>query len=281
MITIFDSINNCYSISLTDVNLGGILYCLNEVCQFGAPKVLISDRGAQFTSQMNKEICKLLGTRKYETTAYHPASNGQIERFHRTLLSMLSLHVEREQENWDVSLRYCLFAYNTSIHASTNNTPFFLTHGWDPRLPTDASFSDPEQIPVSDYAILIAKQLSAAWADAHASIIKAQNNQTIQYNKNSTDPSYTIHDLVYVFIPRVKFNEIRKLAKLWFGPYRILDLKPPTAKVRLASDPMGKISTVHFNAIKPCFGPNVVPLDNYDPLTEFEPGDMNLEAEAE
>lgn len=58
--------------------------------RFSPPEQLHSDQGRQFESQLIAEICKLLGIKKTHTTAYHPQSDGLVERFNRTLLGMLS-----------------------------------------------------------------------------------------------------------------------------------------------------------------------------------------------
>lgn len=59
------------------------------VCRFGLPEVIITDRGAQFTSSLWHELSLMLGTKLHHTTSYHPQSNGLIERFHRQLKEAL------------------------------------------------------------------------------------------------------------------------------------------------------------------------------------------------
>ncbi len=53
------------------------------------PAVLTSDRGAQFTSSLWAALCSLLNIQHNQTTAYHPQSNGMVERFHRRLKDAL------------------------------------------------------------------------------------------------------------------------------------------------------------------------------------------------
>ena len=60
------------------------------VSRHGVPSQLLSDRGAAFLSGLMQELYRLLGVHKVNTTAYHPQTDGLVERFHRTLVQMLS-----------------------------------------------------------------------------------------------------------------------------------------------------------------------------------------------
>lgn len=66
------------------------LFVSQFVCHFGVPEVLHTDQGRNFESNLLK-VCKLLGVAKTRTTPYHPQSDGLVERFNRTLLSLLSM----------------------------------------------------------------------------------------------------------------------------------------------------------------------------------------------
>ena len=59
------------------------------VARYSVPRHLVSDQGRQFTSSLWRELMSLLGISHSMTTAYHPQSNGLIERFHRTLKERL------------------------------------------------------------------------------------------------------------------------------------------------------------------------------------------------
>ena len=62
---------------------------LQWIARFGLPAELTSDKGSQFTSELWATMSQLNGTRLHRTTAYHPQSNGIVERFHRHLKSAL------------------------------------------------------------------------------------------------------------------------------------------------------------------------------------------------
>ena len=59
------------------------------MCRFGTPIAGISDQGREVDEQLMAEICRLLDIDKMRTTAYHPGSNGAVERFHATLNALI------------------------------------------------------------------------------------------------------------------------------------------------------------------------------------------------
>jgi transposase InsO family protein len=67
------------------------------VARFGVPQTVATDRGTQFTSALRSSACTSLGTKHVLTTAYHPQSNGMVERrAHCTGSSMMRyVHVEQ------------------------------------------------------------------------------------------------------------------------------------------------------------------------------------------
>ena len=79
----------------------------------------------------------LLKVRKTNTTDYHPQTDGLlVEQFNCTLTNMLAKKVKKKNgREWDVQLPCVLFAYHTSPHKSTGESPFFLMYRRDPVLP--------------------------------------------------------------------------------------------------------------------------------------------------
>lgn len=92
-------------------------------CRHRAPEQLLSDRGANFLSDLVLEICKMLRIKKVNTLGYHPQTDGLVEKFNSTLIGMISKVAERD---WDRHLPFLLFAYRVSIHDSTRESPFYL-----------------------------------------------------------------------------------------------------------------------------------------------------------
>ena len=116
-------------------------------CRFSSPTQLHSDQGRQgrqFQSSLIQNICKLLNIRKVRTTLYHPAGDGLVERFNRTLLHMLSTTVQ-DHNTWENRICPVCMAYNSSTQTTTGFSPFYLMFGRQPRLPIDLTYGSMPQ----------------------------------------------------------------------------------------------------------------------------------------
>ena len=136
-------------------------------CRFSPPEQLHSDQG-QFESDLVKEICKLLNIRKTRTTPYHPQCDGLVERFNRTLLDMLATTTRQHPFDWEDQIHKVCMAYNTSIHASTGFTPFYLMFGREAKLPIDLMYGTGNNnvMTTTEYATQLKKGLEEAYSCA-------------------------------------------------------------------------------------------------------------------
>ncbi|XP_022110685.1 uncharacterized protein LOC110990141 [Acanthaster planci] len=102
-------------------------------------KRLHSDQGRNFESQVFSEMCTVLGIEKTRTTPYNPKSDGMIERFNRTLLTMVSVMIEphKHQRDWDTKLPFATFAYRATPQESTGESRNMLMLGREVSLPID------------------------------------------------------------------------------------------------------------------------------------------------
>ena len=74
---------------------------LEWVCRFGVPKRVISDRGTQFSGELFNALSVLLGFEMSKTTAYHPQTNGSLERDHKTMKSFFRANCMKDHVGWD------------------------------------------------------------------------------------------------------------------------------------------------------------------------------------
>ena len=96
------------------------------MCRFGCVKVVISDQGREFVNKLNKELFHLTGTDHCISSAYHPQTNGLVERFNQTIQRALVKLIRKEQDDWDMYTDGVLFGYRTSVQKSTKQSPFEL-----------------------------------------------------------------------------------------------------------------------------------------------------------
>ncbi|KAL4153562.1 hypothetical protein QTP88_001395 [Uroleucon formosanum] len=110
-----------------------VAFLIDVILQFGAIGEVHSDRGLHFTNKLVKDLLKALNIQNTNSIAYRPQSQGQTEKFNGTLIDMISHFVQEKTNCWNQYLKYVLFGYNTSVNETTNQSPFYLLHGYHPK----------------------------------------------------------------------------------------------------------------------------------------------------
>ena len=235
---------------------------------FGVPEALLSDRGANMLSHLMTDICTLLGIKKLNTTAYHPQCDGMVERFNRTLKSMLRKNAAEFGVQWDKYLHGVLWAYRNSPHESTGEKPSFLLFVMDCRTPTEAAFLPPfsgDPVNQSEFRETLILTLASARELALTQIKKSQAKYKKYYDRRSTPISLKQGDLVLVKFPHEETGRYRKLSRPWYGPYRVLTRQDPDVTVTNVYFPEDGPLHIHLTRVKPCpsfptgfywYGPN-------------------------
>ena len=136
----------------------------------GVPRMILSDRGPQFTSKFMEEFTKVLGTKRKLSTAYHPQTNGQMERINQEIGMFLQHYVNYQQDNWTDWLATAEFSYNDKKHMVTRRTPFELNFG---RHPWKGDLMVQTEIPrVEEFM----KHLQKSWKQATNAMEESQKN---------------------------------------------------------------------------------------------------------
>ena len=157
--------------------------------------------------------------------------------------------------DWDQHLPHVLFAYRATVQESVQDTPFYLLYGRDPRLPTslDMDVDSPrEQMNLCAYTIETTERLREAWQSAQSSIQQAQARQKLYYDSSAKKPQYQLGQRVMVFMPSAKQGKAYKFARLYHGPYRIVELHGTGASVCPVEKPSQTPIRVAFNRLRPC-----------------------------
>jgi len=101
--------------------------------RFGVPETITSDRGAQFTSSLWAALCRLLDISHRPTTAYHPQSNGLVERFHRRLKD--ALRARCAASDWHTHLPWVMLGIRAAWRLDGSYSPAEAVYGAQPVLP--------------------------------------------------------------------------------------------------------------------------------------------------
>ncbi|KXJ06192.1 Retrovirus-related Pol polyprotein from transposon 412 [Exaiptasia diaphana] len=198
---------------------------VNEwIARYGVPDSLHSDQGRNFESNLFKEICDILDIKKTRTTAYHPAGNGQVENFNKTVKGLLQAKIDEDVTNtWDEHIGACMMAYRSSIHQSTGYTPFHLMFGREMRLPLDVMMGPPDvgEDSYGEFASQLKQNLNDAYRLARENLNCAQKRQKEYYDKGTKKSLFNPGDEVHLFNPHIKEGEAAKFHRKWKGPFKI------------------------------------------------------------
>ncbi|KAL5515979.1 hypothetical protein EMCRGX_G001235 [Ephydatia muelleri] len=201
-------------------------------------------------------VCKLLGIKKLNTTAYHPQCDGMVERFNRTLKTMLRKQAAVFGNQWDRYLSGVLWAYRNTAHDSTQEKPSFLLFGVDCRTPTEAAILPPKEVQttnVEDYREELVLCLSTARKHACDALKKAQQRYKQQYDKHCHPVQYKVGDWIMVRFPQDESGKSRKLSRPWHGPYRVQSCDSPDVVASKMYFPEEGSIQVHQTRTTPCY----------------------------
>jgi transposase InsO family protein len=162
-------------------------------CRWGLPRILVTDNGSQFTSNIYLKWCELLGIQNFHIAVYHSQANIT-ERYNETIKEMINTSIERCKD-WDRCLNELAFALRTAVNDSTKFSPAYLNLGRELRTPFHNLLNiDLSNVrPVQDFA----KRMAIVQNIARDSILKAQDSYLSQYNKRTKDRCFKVDDLVW------------------------------------------------------------------------------------
>ena len=192
------------------------------VLRHGCPQQLLSDRGSQFTSRLFRRVPQRLRIDIIFTTAYHPQTNGQVERFNSSIAACLSAFVKEDQSDWDCYLQAVAFAYCTSLVDVVQNTPYYLVYGRDARLPSDVIWGTPSDIDDDEeYGIYVTRRLRRAFELARSSQSSADAQRKLYYDACHEYVLFEPGSLVLLHSNVRKPGLSPKLRQHFDGPYRV------------------------------------------------------------
>ena len=222
----------------------------------GLSRTIICDRDPRFTSSFWKTLFSQLQTKLNISSAYHPQTDGQTERTHRTIEQILRAFVHNQHHDWYDCLPLAEFSYNNSRHASTTFTPFEAIYGFNPITPPTLMLPhNPNSLDlinrIHDIHALITEQLKIAkvlqshYADQHQ----------IQH-------SFEVGDKVMLDTTNlvIRNQTTRKLRQRFLGPFTISKVVSPVSYELMLPGTMNVHPVFHISKLRIANSPDA-PMD--------------------
>jgi transposase InsO family protein len=197
----------------------------------GWPRIIISDRDPKFTSDFWQSLSTLAGIKLSMSTAYHPQTDGMVERLNQTLEDMLRRYVAfgiTFEDNlgfthdWVTVLPALEFAYNSSRHSATGRPPFELERGFLPKSPVALLQNNHSELRLDPTSESYATLLDAARSRAQESVDDAFNYAKKRWDASHTPAPFTAGDSVLLSSKNFTFQGSRKLQEPFLGPFTVL-----------------------------------------------------------
>ncbi|EZG42740.1 putative transposon protein, partial [Gregarina niphandrodes] len=137
LITMIDNLTKWVEVGVledgTALTAWNLVYSM-WICRLGVPMKMLTDNGAMFTGRDFCDKVESLGIRTSNATPQYPQGNSMVESFHHFLKGALS---RTSVNNWSFEevLASVLYAYRSTPHISTGESPYRLLTGNDMVLP--------------------------------------------------------------------------------------------------------------------------------------------------
>ena len=212
-----------HAIPLPDIRKETVLDAfVKYINTFGIPNHITTDRGTQFTSHIFRDVCEDLRVKLHYTTSFHPASNGKIERSHRTFKDALFALIQGKFKSWDSKVPFATFAVNCSFHKSIQDIPYFVFFGRDANLPISdiVNNSGEESTKPENYRTEIIPRMKKAFKRVY-DCTKAAQERAIKYTK-PVGKLFRVGEIV-LLRNMYKVGTMSKFLPRWVGPFRIVE----------------------------------------------------------
>ena len=210
------------AIPLKDIRAETVAEGMLEIfSRTGIPKTILTDQGQQFIGKLNEQLCQRLNIRKIRTSAYHPQTNGCLERWHGTLTPMIKKSISNKLD-WEKQVKLAVFAYRCAPHSNTGLSPFELIYGKNVRGPLEIlrenwENQEKEQFNVSTWIEELHERLQTIRDVAAQREVEAKKKMKMNYDRQSKPRELKEGSMVLLRIPGLG----RKLDDTWDGPYEV------------------------------------------------------------
>lgn len=219
---------------------------------FGLPKTVQTDQGTNFLSRAFKQTLASLGVSHSVSSAYHPESQGALERWHQTLKAMLKKYCHDTGRSWDEGVPFVLFAIRNVKQESLGFSPATLVFGREVRGPLKMlkerflSGGVPKTN-VADFVKTCKDRWQRATSLAKEALCTAQACMKTWHDRKAVKRHFQAGDKVLVLLPVPGSALTARFA----GPYVIVRKVSETNYVLSTPERRRKTRLCHINMLKP------------------------------
>ena len=216
---------------------------------FGLPRVVQTDQGTNFMSKVFEQVMKQLDISHCPSSAYHPESQGALERFHQTLKSMLRTYCLEYSKDWDECVHLLLFAevVQESLGFSPAELVFAHTVRGPLKLLHEKWVGNLEPQNLLDYVCDFRLKHHRACELAKENMALAQGKMKCWFDRDAQSRSFSPGDKVLVLLPIPGSS----LQAPYSGPYVVREKVSERDYVIATSDRRRRNRLCHINMLKP------------------------------
>lgn len=202
-----------------NTNTQNVIRVLDDIFYtFRVPDRLISDRGSCYTSHNFKKYCYSKGIKHILNAVASPKSNGQVERYNRTILNSLKAqNLRYDEKDWDNQLGKIQWGLNNTVQKTTGRRPAEVMFGVSMNSEIYPNLNEITEETREDIDVATIR------SEVKERIDEEQEKQKQRYDQNRRPARvYSEGDLVK--ITKVSFNNDGKSKKLlpsYMGPFRV------------------------------------------------------------
>uniref|UniRef100_A0A667ZA24 Gypsy retrotransposon integrase-like protein 1 n=1 Tax=Myripristis murdjan TaxID=586833 RepID=A0A667ZA24_9TELE len=193
---------------LRNISAKSVVKALSQfISVFGIPKIIQSDQGSNFTSRLFAQVLQQLHIKHSKASAYHPQSQGALERFHQHLKSLLRAYCTELKADWEDGLPWLLLAAREVIQESTGFSPNELVFAHTVRGPLSVvqdpwRSTDPPQNLIT-YVNGFRQRLYEAGEMAKEKLQASQKKMKKLFDRRVEQREFSAGDQVLVLLPLV------------------------------------------------------------------------------
>ena len=171
----------------------------------GLPKSVQSDQGLNFMSSVMQQVTCQLSIKQCKSSAYHPESQGALERFHQILKNLIRSYSTQFQRERDQGIHLLLFVAREAVQESLGFSPFELVFGRTVRGPLKllkkSWLTDDPLDSLLDQVSSFRDRLVSATKLAQENLKSSQCKMKTWYDKKARDRSFRVGYKVLVLLP--------------------------------------------------------------------------------